>query len=162
MSRLPGYETLDHLGITVPNLDAAVEFFTSVLGAELWYSEGPFSDPDGEEMWEEMRIHPRAVERLAMLKLGAETTIELLEFRLPDGVDETPPPVSNHSVAHLALRVGDIDAAVGHLREAEDVEVLAGPTGVEEGPAQGLRWIYFLAPWGLALELIQLPEGMAV
>ncbi|TDW55263.1 NAD(P)-binding protein [Oceanimonas baumannii] len=30
-----------------------------------------------------------------------------------------------------------------------------------EGPAAGLTWVYFLAPWGLQLELVSAPEGMA-
>jgi len=44
-ARIPTYDTIDHIGVTVPDLDAAVEFFTSAFGAEPWYGEGPSEDP---------------------------------------------------------------------------------------------------------------------
>lgn len=31
---LPGLRGADHIGMTVPNLDEAVEFFVDVIGAE--------------------------------------------------------------------------------------------------------------------------------
>lgn len=159
---VPSYETIDHFGITVPDLDQAIGFFVEVLGAELWYREGPFEDPEGETMWDEMRIPSRAVERLAMLRMGSTATVELLEFAVGGETDRAATDVSRHSVGHLGLRVHDIEAALEGLRGAEGVEVLAGPTRVEGGAADGLRWIYFLAPWGLPLELIELPPGMSV
>jgi hypothetical protein len=30
-----------------------------------------------------------------------------------------------------------------------------------EGPNAGLSWVYFLAPWGMQLELVSAPDGMA-
>jgi len=152
-----GFRAIDHFGITVPDLDQAVGFFERVLGAELWYQEGPFEDPDGDQMWEEMRIHPRSVERLAMLRLGEGATVELLEFSRDGVTDRQAPDVTGHSVGHLALLVEDIEAAAAGLRESPEVEVLRGPVTVDEGPVAGLRWMYFLAPWGLPLELIEMP-----
>lgn len=35
------------------------------------------------------------------------------------------------------------------------------PTTMDQGPSQGLRWVYFLAPWGMQLELVSYPDGMA-
>jgi hypothetical protein len=36
-----------------------------------------------------------------------------------------------------------------------------GPLPVDQGPAAGQSIFYFLAPWGLQLEAISYPEGMA-
>jgi catechol 2,3-dioxygenase-like lactoylglutathione lyase family enzyme len=162
MTPIPTYDTIDHFGVTVPDLDEAVAFFVDTLGAECWYREGPFEDRVGDSMWAEMRIHPRSVERLAMLRLGSTATIELLEFTREGRSDESRPDVTGQSTAHIGLRVGNIDDAAAHLRNAEGVEVLAGPTTVEGGTADGLRWLYFMTPWGLAMELIQFPPGMSV
>ena len=41
------------------------------------------------------------------------------------------------------------------------VRLLAGPLPITEGPAAGQTINYFLAPWGLQLELISYPHGMA-
>ena len=51
----------------------------------------------------------------------------------------------------------DLDAAVAHLRR-NGVKVLGEPTSMNEGPSAGLRWVYFVSPWG---ELVSYPSGMA-
>jgi catechol 2,3-dioxygenase-like lactoylglutathione lyase family enzyme len=160
--KIPTYETVDHFGLTVPDLDSAVDFFVAVLGAELWYEEGPFSDPDGDSMWSEMHVPSRSIERLAMLKVGSSATIELLEFSRGGETDRDAPDLTGHSVAHIGLRVSDVESAAEYLRDAEGVEVLAGPTTVESGIAEGLRWIFFFTPWGLPMELVEFPPGMSV
>jgi catechol 2,3-dioxygenase-like lactoylglutathione lyase family enzyme len=163
MNAIPSFETIDHLGMTVPDLEEAVAFFVDALGAEDWYREGP-SEDGGDAMWRELRVHPRASVRLAMLKLGSSTTIELLEYNVPPGEATTSAPRnSDHSAAHIGLRVRDVDAAASYLRGIPGVDVLDGPVTVEEeGPSAGLKWCYFTTPWGLMMELIQLPVGMAV
>jgi hypothetical protein len=30
------------------------------------------------------------------------------------------------------------------------------------GPSKGLTWVYFLSPWGMRLELVSYPTGIAV
>ncbi|MCW2874814.1 MAG: Glyoxalase/bleomycin resistance protein/dioxygenase, partial [Streptomyces oryziradicis] len=35
---------LDHVGLTVPDLDQAREFFVDVLGCEYMYALGPYQD----------------------------------------------------------------------------------------------------------------------
>lgn len=162
MSKLPSFETLDHVGVTVPDLDEAVAFFVDVLGAQDWYREGPSAD-DGDLMWRALRVHPCASVRLAMLKLGSTTTVELLEYTVPPGeATDVPPRNSDHSAAHIGLRVRDIDAAAIYLRTVAGVDVLEGPVTVEGGPSDGLRWLYFVTPWGLTMELVQLPAGLVV
>ena len=39
---LPGLRRLDHIGVTVPDLEEATSFFVDVLGCEYLYSLGPF------------------------------------------------------------------------------------------------------------------------
>ena len=98
-----------------------------------------------------------------MLRFGSSTTVQLLEYRLPPGAATAVPlRKSDHPVSHFALRVTDIDAAAERLRGAAGVEALAGPQTVPDGVSAGLRWVYFLTPWGLSIELIQLPSGMTV
>lgn len=162
MTAIPSFDTIDHYGVTVPDLDEAVAFFVDVLGAERWYEEGP-SGGAGDEMWRELRVHPSASVHLVMLKLGSSTTVELLQYDVPAGEgDPEPPRNSDHSSAHLGLRVKDIEAAAAYLRRVPGVEVLEGPVTVEDGDSSGLRWVYFTTPWGLMMELVQLPEGMVV
>ena len=98
-----------------------------------------------------------------MLRFGSSATVELLEYRVPPGeATAVPPRNSDHSASHLGLRVMDVDAAAEYLRGVAGVEVLAGPQTVPDGISAGLRWVYFLTPWGLSMELVQLPPGMTV
>jgi len=39
---------MDHVGMTVPNVDEAVEFFCSVLGCEEFYKLGTFRVDDSD------------------------------------------------------------------------------------------------------------------
>ncbi|MEX0425994.1 VOC family protein [Nocardioides sp. DS6] len=160
---LPGLRRLDHLGFTVPDLDEADRFLVEVLGCEYLYSLGPFrhdvdsGDPDW--MTTHLNIHPRAemVEN-RWYRCGDQAVFEVFHYRSPDQRDAVPrnSDIGGH---HVALYVDDLDAAVEHLR-AHGVRVLAGPTA-SSGPAQGNRWIYFLAPWGMQFELVSYPGGKA-
>ena len=60
---------------------------------------------------------------------------------------------------HIALYVDDLDTAVDYLR-TRGVRVLGDPTA-SKGHHEGQRWVYFLAPWGLQLELVSYPNGKA-
>lgn len=46
---------------------------------------------------------------------------------------------------------------MAHLRQ-HGVRILGEPTA-SSGPSEGQRWVYFLAPWGMQLELVSYPDG---
>ena len=71
-----------------------------------------------------------------------------------------PPRNSDVGGHHVALYVDDLDAAVAYLRE-QGVRVLGEPTA-SRGAHEGQRWVYFLAPWGMQFELVQLPGRQGV
>jgi len=157
---IPSLRGQDHIGITVPDLQAAIDFFVDVIGCELATTFGPFRDDAGSFMADTLHVHPRAVvERIALLRCGMGSNIELFQYSAPDQRNAIPrnSDIGGH---HLAFYVDDIDAAVAYLK-ARGVTVLAGPLAVTEGPAAGQTINYFLAPWGLQLELISYPRGMA-
>ena len=70
---------------------------------------------------------------------------------------EIRPRNSDAGGHHLAFYVTDIAAAVEHL-EQQGVEILGDPTTMTNGASAGLTWVYFLAPWGLQLELVSAPK----
>ena len=59
-----------------------------------------------------------------------------------------------------ATSIDDIAKAAEYLR-AKGVKTMQGPIPVKEGPAAGQSILYFLTPWGMQMELISYPEGMA-
>jgi catechol 2,3-dioxygenase-like lactoylglutathione lyase family enzyme len=158
---LPGLRRVDHVGFTVPDLDAAHAFLVDVIGCEYLYSLGPFAHPDEGDDWmtRHLGVHPQAemVEN-RWFRCGDQAMFEVFHYRSPDQRDAIPrnSDIGGH---HVALYVDDLDAAIEHLR-AHDVDVFDGPTA-SRGPAEGNRWIYFRSPWGMQFELVSYPGGKA-
>ena len=72
---------LDHIGLTVPDIDAATRLFESLLGARRLFDVGPFSSDD-DWMARHVGVHPRAVIRtLRLLKLPGGGMLELFATR---------------------------------------------------------------------------------
>ena len=71
-SGIPSAIGVDHVAITVPDLQQALDFFVNVLGCEHAFTAGPFSDPTGTWMETNLAVDPRAA-----------TTLAIAAFRLP-------------------------------------------------------------------------------
>jgi catechol 2,3-dioxygenase-like lactoylglutathione lyase family enzyme len=158
--QIPGMRGHDHTGITVPDVKAATAFFTDVIGCTHAMSFGPFSDDKGTFMQDVVNVNPRAViDEISMVRCGYGSNIELFQYKAPDQVKDMPKnsDIGGH---HIALYVDDIDKAAEYLK-AKNVRTLQGPLPIKEGPAAGQSILYFFAPWGLQMELISYPKGMA-
>ncbi|HWM33813.1 MAG TPA: VOC family protein [Pseudolysinimonas sp.] len=155
---IPGLRGTDHIGITVPDLDAAERFFVDVLGAVPVYTLGP-KRADDDWMQTQLGVHPRTeIREIRFYRLANGTNIELFDYAAADG-QQPQPRNSDVGGYHLALYVDDLDAAVAHLR-AHDVEIMGEPVA-SAGASAGQRWLYFRSPWGLQFELVSFPGGKA-
>ncbi len=159
MTGVPGLQRLDHVGITVPDIDAAQAFLVDVLGFEYLYHLGPYRDDDGTWMAEHLNVDARAtIPEIRFFRLGGQAILEVFQYTAPEQRAEAPrnSDVGGH---HVALYVDDLDAAVAYLRD-QGVTVLGEPT-VSKGAHEGQRWVYFLSPWGMQFELVSYPNGKA-
>ncbi len=157
---VPGLRGHDHTGITVPDIKQARDFFVDVLGCKEAMSFGPFADEKGTFMHDLVNVHPRAViHKITQVRCGYGSNIELFQYSSPDQKDMTP---KNSDIGgyHIAFYVDDIKAAKTYL-DAKGVKTFFGPFAVTQGPAAGQGIFYFLAPWGLQMEMISYPDGMA-
>jgi len=155
---LPGMRGIDHIGVTVPDLDEAVRFFVDVLGAELLYTLDT-KQADDDWMQVALGVHPRTVIReIRFLRLGNGSNIELFKY---DAADIQAPQPRNSDLGghHLAIYVDDLDVAIAHLR-AHDVDIMGEPVASKQA-SEGQRWLYFRSPWGMQFELVSFPEGKA-
>lgn len=151
-SGIPGLRSLDHVSYTVPDLDEAVDFFTAHLDATVVYRDGPFGS-DGDEMRARLDVHRQATSRLAMLRLGNRTNLELIEYSAP-GQNRQVPANSDVGGHHLGFYTDDIDAARDYLARIPGVRLITGPNAVaDSSPVAGQRWLYFRTPWGMQLEI---------
>jgi catechol 2,3-dioxygenase-like lactoylglutathione lyase family enzyme len=158
-AQMPGFRGSDHLGITVPDMQQAIKFFTEVIGCQLFFKNGPFVFQN-DWMKERLNVHPRAtIKEIRMLRCGHGVNIELFEYTAPDQVT-TPPKNSDIGGYHLAIYVDDVPAAVEHLRK-HGIQVMAGPNSPPAGGNKGMTWNYFVSPWGMHFELLSYPNGRA-
>ncbi|HXV07622.1 MAG TPA: VOC family protein [Burkholderiales bacterium] len=156
---LPGLRGSDHLGITVPKLDQAVDFFVNVIGCEAFYKMGPFK-ADDDWMQVHLDVNPRAeIPSMRLVRCGYGVNLEIFEYSVPEQ-SKAPPKNSDIGGHHLAFYVDDMAKAVAHLK-ANGVKVLGEPTVMGGGPTAGETWVYFMAPWGMQLELVSYPKGKA-
>ena len=157
---MPGVRGMNHIGLTVPDLNEAVTFFTDVLGCQKATSFGPFADDKGTFMQDLLNVDPRAViNEIVLMRCGFGSNIELFDYDAPDQ-KTVQPRNSDIGGHHIAFYVDDINAAADYLK-SKGIRTLMGPLPVNEGPAAGQAIIYFFAPWGLQFEAISFPNGMA-
>jgi len=155
---LPGLRGTEHIGFTVPDLDEAERFFVDVIGCELVYRLGPFVREDNW-MSEHMNLHPRTVMReLRFFRCKTGPNFEIFQFE-PNDPPAPQPKNSDIGGHHLAFYVDDFDLALEYLKE-KGVRILGEPT-LSRNASEGQKWVYFLTPWGMQLELVSFPNGKA-
>ncbi len=142
------------VGMTVSDIDRAVEFYSKVLtfekvsDVEVWGSEY-------ERLQGVFGIRMRVVR----MRLGDEF-IELTEYLAPKG---RPIPVDSRSndrwFQHIAIIVSDLENAYRWLRQHKVEHASSGPQRLPDwNPnAGGIRAFYFKDPDGHPLEILQFP-----
>ena len=155
---LPGWHGIDHVGITVPDVEQATRFLVDIIGCEELINSGPVSVPEGDWMRRQFDVDPRAtMHHLRMLRCNYGSNIELFEWRAADQ-HQVFPKLSDYGGGHFSLYVDDLEVAMAYLKE-HGVELLNEPLITEEGDMAGDRIIYFRTPWGGFMELVSAPNG---
>jgi catechol 2,3-dioxygenase-like lactoylglutathione lyase family enzyme len=142
---------IDHVGLTVGSLKAALHFYRDLLGLTV--------TDEGEDSGRELdAITGLTGVRIgyAELELGAGRLLELIEFHPPRErrLGQSP---RHPGASHLALGVDDVDALCERL-VAAGVKVPGTPTTITApGAWQGARCVYAEDPDGRTVELVQRP-----
>lgn len=145
---------VDSIGMTVSDMDEAVEFYTSVLSFE----KASDVEVSGRE-YELLSGVFGARMRVVRLQLGGES-IELTEFLAPKG-RPVPPDIrpNDRLFQHIAIIVSDMDQAYGRLRDAGVEHASTAPQTLPQWNrnAAGIRAFYFRDPDRHFLEILQFP-----
>jgi len=159
-SGIPGLSHVDHIGLTVPDLDNAVAFYTDVLGGTELYRMGPFDSAeippmeDGRD-WAEAHVNVAGARlNIAMVQIGPNLMLELFEYEKPTDRNTTPPRNCDYGGHHIAFKVDNLEAAKTYLAE-RGCQVMAGPIVLDEGPCAHTKVNYVLDPFGNQLELVE-------
>ncbi|MEQ1881117.1 MAG: VOC family protein, partial [Burkholderiales bacterium] len=128
-----------------------------MIGCVPVFKLGPFK-ADNDWMQVHLNVNPRAeIPQIQTMRCGHGLNLEIFQYTSPDQ-NATGPKNSDIGGHHLAFYVDDMAKAVEHLKK-HNVKMQGEPTVMKDGPSAGEAWMYFLAPWGMQLELVSYPKG---
>lgn len=152
---------IEHIGITVPDIEEAAKFLTDAFGAQKLYDLVTEEDEpmEGAETEEQLGIPKGAkIIHMRLMTLGDGPNLELFQFE--NCTQDKSVALSDFGLTHFALYVEDINLAAQNFEKAGG-KLLSEPhalAGIEEGARN--RGVYGKAPWGSLVELITLPDGL--
>ena len=152
-----GLVGIDHVGLTVPDINQAIEWYEDILGAVAPLTFGPFAGAFLQGALDV--VAGTQIDQITTLRIGHSAGIELFEYESP-GQRHAVPLNSDWSGHHIAFYVTDIQDAVDYM-DSRGVDRLFGPFTLTGGPAAGQSINYFATPFGTDVELISYPHGMA-
>jgi len=147
---------LDHVSVTVGDIDASLAFYVGLLGLPL-IARGVSDDAELAEIMgqEDVSI------RWADIEVGDALVLELVEFVRPLGTPITK-SLWDPGATHIGMQVDDIDVVHERLRDA-GVRLVSKPVRLtEEGDWYGVRVHYAIDPDGTWIELVQRPDPVEV
>src|ERR1700684_3557976 len=85
---VPTLSGMEHIGLDVPDLDQAVDFFCNVIGCDLLYRDGPYAYPPDTPAEENYFVNflgqPGDTKtEIAMLRCGNGSNLELFQTAAP-------------------------------------------------------------------------------
>jgi len=144
MSTSNPFTAVNHVGFVVTDLVAAGALLVDTLGFErIVERRGHIAFPGTDAARRLFGVDPEATAEYAFFRLGG-ADVELLEWQGPNR-STTPAGNSDLGGRHLALTVGDMDAALDRLRAVDGVEV-------REPNERG--YVYVKTPVGMEIQLI--------
>jgi hypothetical protein len=143
--------------ITVPDIRQAADFSSTcrLQGGDV---VRPFADEKGNFMADLLNVDPRvSADHPGALRLRLQHRAVSIQFARPENryAEEQRRRRLSHRLLCRRHQSGE------GLFDGKGVKTFFGPFPVNEGPAAGQSIVYFLAPWGLQMEIISYPKGMA-
>jgi catechol 2,3-dioxygenase-like lactoylglutathione lyase family enzyme len=153
---------IDHVGLTVSDIEVAQAFLIDGLGAEFIYEtlsvhDEPLQGPAVERV---VRLPVGTkINVIRMYKMGVGTGIELFQYT----ADDQRPAARGCDLGwqHVALYVDDLEESAGRAvaAGAERLHASWDLMSAESGP--GSRFCFLSTPFGALLELVTYPSTQA-
>jgi catechol 2,3-dioxygenase-like lactoylglutathione lyase family enzyme len=141
----------DHTGFITPSLEGSVRFWSETMGFD------PKPIVERVEPWVEGFTGVAGGKLRICHLFGHGAHLEFIEFSAGKG--ESAPPAGNQSAAgHVCLKVADLPGTCERIIAAGG-SALGRITEITEGPAAGIRGLYMRDPYGVIVELLELPSA---
>lgn len=150
---------IQHIGVTVPDLDAATRFLVDGLGAEVVYDGLTTRDEprQGAEVERQLGL-PRgaAIHKQRMIRIGNGSNLEVFEI---SGDQRAAAGLADIGLNHISFYCDDIDSAVEQLVAAGGGALSEVHENSRYEDSDGNGSVYVEAPWGMLIELQTIPAG---
>ncbi|GAB3800676.1 VOC family protein [Spirosoma humi] len=161
MSTNSYFRGIDHVGITVPDVNAASAFLNKALDAKTVYDVLPEgAEPfQGAETEQQLGIPQGSkIIHMRLMQIGNGPTLELFQF---SGAEQkAAAKLNDYGLQHIAVYVDDIEKTSRQFEKAGGT-LLSNPhplSNVEDGPRN--KGVYGKTPWGMLVELLTYPDGL--
>jgi catechol 2,3-dioxygenase-like lactoylglutathione lyase family enzyme len=145
-----GVTGIDHVGVTVADVERALGFWRDLLGLEVvgrgiveWeHLDRLVALPDTKIEWVELRV-------------PGGGTVELSQYHRPEGTPVSPGQENEPGRSHLSLLVDDLSTTLAELRTAGVRARTESPVDISVGAYAGGKAAYVFDPDGVEIELIE-------
>ncbi|MEY2398788.1 MAG: hypothetical protein QOJ00_1962 [Actinomycetota bacterium] len=141
-----------HVAVCVPDIDAAVAWYESVLGLKVlsppYLMTGDAIDEDMGEL-----VPTPVVMKAAMIGIAeSDQVIEVIEYpnQRPSSTEPGPVDVTKMGVSHIGLICDDIETTRAELQAAGVEMIVSGIASIAR-----LRTTWFRDPWGIVFILVE-------
>lgn len=153
---------IDHIGINVPDIEAATRFLEQAFGAAVIYESYRKTQPplDLSGIENTLNVAPHtSIHAARLIRIGYGPTIELFEVHAAD--QRNAARSSDLGLQHFALYTDNMAEAIARFVAAGG-RILSEPNAVLFPEEKGARnfFCYGVTPWGTSVEFITYPEGM--
>ncbi len=140
------YRRLDHIGLTVGDIDRSVDFYSGMFDLEV------IGRGDGDADWIAAGLGVPGVQLATAHLEGENIRLELLQYVRSAGRQDAP---RNNDVgaAHVCFPVDDIEVAYADLT-AKGARFIAPPSPSLQG-GKSFRFAYLLDPDDISVEILQ-------
>jgi catechol 2,3-dioxygenase-like lactoylglutathione lyase family enzyme len=140
---------IDHVGLTVTDLDRSMKFYTEALGCTVVFEQ----EKRGGYLAAIVGYPDADVRMVHLQPPGVSPRIELFEYREPPTAARNLEP-RNLGNAHVCFVVDDLHALYERLVE-RGVTTMSPPVEIDTGANKGGFGLYLRDPDGITLELFQ-------
>jgi catechol 2,3-dioxygenase-like lactoylglutathione lyase family enzyme len=136
---------MNHVGLSVENLEKAVEFYTKVMGMEVDY----YAHHEGQAISDVVGIENSVLE-ICVVKKG-KSRIELIEYRDRDRNPKGYKPQNEPGLIHISFAVSSVDEEYAKIK-AMGYEAYSQPMVTREN---GPKICYVKGPDNVIFELYE-------
>lgn len=151
---------INHIGLTVPNIDDATAFFKEGLNGKIAYDSQTKNDPPraGESVEQVLGLeHGAKIIKKRMMVFGNGPNIELFEFQ--DAHQDSPNQLQDYGFTHISFYVDDFNSALEKVKQAGGTPISEPHENTRYEDTEGNQTVYVKTPWGSLIELQTVPNG---